>query len=245
MVRARAATATASAALALLVVGAPPAQSTTPVAPNELKCTIVGTEGSDILIGTSRADVVCGLGGDDQIWGLGGDDLLLGGPGDDSVHGGSGRDRLVGGPGVDRHDGGRGRDVVVRDREDFLTVVSARPTYVGLPAGSRVVYQSPGSVPSACLSQLGTIAVGTVPESGPAATFPVGLWQSRCAVAADWTVKVILPSGQIRQSTMTFTLLPPNRVSVACSASDLACAAESSHRSTAGIVIDVTVASAS
>ncbi len=245
MVRARAVGATASAALALVVLGATPAQSTTPDAPNEAKCTIVGTSGNDILIGTSRDDVICGLDGDDQIWGLGGDDTIHGGAGGDTVHGGSGRDRLIGGPGVDRLDGGRGRDVVVRDREDFLTVVSARPSYAGLPVGSRVVFQGPGSVPSACLSQLGTIAVGTVPESGPAATFPVGLWQSRCAVAADWNVKVILPSGQIRQSTMTFTLLPPNRVSVACSAPDLACAAESSVRSAGGILIDVTVAAGS
>jgi hypothetical protein len=245
MVRARAVWAAASVSLALLAVWAAPAHATMPVAPNELKCTIVGTSRNDILIGTSRNDVICGLDGDDEIWGLGGDDSLYGGAGGDTVHGGAGRDRLIGGSGVDRLDGGRGRDVVVRDREDFLTVVSARPSYAGLPVGSRVVFQGPGSVPSACLSQLGTIAVGTVPESGPAATFPVGLWQSRCAVTADWNVKVILPSGQIRQSTMTFTLLPPNRVSVACSVPDLACAAESSHRSAGGIVIDVTVAAGS
>ena len=82
-------------------------------------CTIVGTDGDDVLSGTVGADVICGLGGDDVIYGLGGDDVLVGGAGDDRLYGGDetlvgddGADRLFGGPGDDRLFGGAGDDVL-------------------------------------------------------------------------------------------------------------------------------------
>jgi predicted outer membrane repeat protein len=64
-------------------------------------CTIVGTDGPDILIGTRHDDVICGLGGDDLILGLGDNDLILGGPGNDVIIAGPGFDRIVGGDGID------------------------------------------------------------------------------------------------------------------------------------------------
>lgn len=73
-------------------------------------CTIVGSEGADILVGTEEPDRICGLGGDDVIRGRGGDDVLFGGAGDDTLRGGPGSDLLVGGPGHDVLDGGGGRD---------------------------------------------------------------------------------------------------------------------------------------
>lgn len=49
------------------------------------RCTIVGTDGNDVLVGSAKDDVVCGLEGDDIISGGAGDDVLDGGPGDDTV----------------------------------------------------------------------------------------------------------------------------------------------------------------
>ena len=73
-------------------------------------CTIVGTEGDDVLVGTSGPDVICGFGGDDVLRGRGGADVLKGGPGNDELRGGSGADRLFGGPGDDELRGQKGPD---------------------------------------------------------------------------------------------------------------------------------------
>jgi len=64
-------------------------------------CTIVGTEGNDLLFGTWDQDVICGLGGHDIIFALGDGDLVLGGPGHDLLFGNRGFDLLVGGEGLD------------------------------------------------------------------------------------------------------------------------------------------------
>ena len=85
-------------------------------------CTIVGTDGDDVLRGTPGADVICGLGGDDVIRGVGGDDVILGGDGADEISGGAGADIIWGGSGddslwgnsgVDRMFGGPGNDAAV------------------------------------------------------------------------------------------------------------------------------------
>ena len=68
--------------------------------PEAARCTIVGTDGDDLLTGTSGDDVICGLGGDDVLRGLAGADELVGG---------DGRDRAAGGPGRDRCDAERRR----------------------------------------------------------------------------------------------------------------------------------------
>ena len=83
-------------------------------------CTIVGTDGDDILRGTPGDDVICGLGGHDVISGLGGNDILIGGPGNDALYGGhpipvgagDGVNVLFGGPGHDTLVGGGGNDVL-------------------------------------------------------------------------------------------------------------------------------------
>lgn len=86
---------------------------------NGFTCTIVGTEGNDVLTGTEGDDVICGLGGDDIINGLGGNDVINGddgndiisaGPGADKLFGGDGSDALVGEDGSDYLDGGEGND---------------------------------------------------------------------------------------------------------------------------------------
>ena len=83
-------------------------------------CTVVGTDGDDLLWGTAGADVICGLGGNDVIYGLDGDDILVGGPGDDTLYGGDetrigdgdGNDALFGGAGDDILAGGNGADML-------------------------------------------------------------------------------------------------------------------------------------
>lgn len=73
-------------------------------------CSVLGSEGPDVLRGTSGADVFCGLEGNDVIKGRGGADTVFAGAGADRVFGGAGRDSLRGAKGRDVLDGGRGKD---------------------------------------------------------------------------------------------------------------------------------------
>ena len=67
-------------------------------------CSILGTDGDDVLTGTPMDDILCGFGGDDQLEGGDGSDVLFGGDGDDVLVGGEGGDCMVGGPGTDSAD---------------------------------------------------------------------------------------------------------------------------------------------
>ena len=100
------------------------------------ECTIVGTEGDDVLYGTPDRDIICGLGGNDFIWAGDGEDSIDGGPGDDRIGAGAGpdvvhagdgddvvwgagdMDVLQGGLGADRLWGGDGVDFLAAD--EFL-----------------------------------------------------------------------------------------------------------------------------
>lgn len=85
------------------------------------RCTIKGSNGTDVLVGTEDQDVICGRGGNDVVDGRGGDDVLYGDGGYDVLKGGSGSDRVMGsagndvlkgGAGLDQLFGGGGRDVL-------------------------------------------------------------------------------------------------------------------------------------
>jgi Ca2+-binding RTX toxin-like protein len=102
-----------------------------------VRCTIVGTQGPDVLRGTSRSDVICGLGGNDTILAGRGNDVVYGGPGADTINGGAGRDTLRGGAGNDtlqardgKRDvlaGGAGNDLARADRNlDQLSSIERR-----------------------------------------------------------------------------------------------------------------------
>lgn len=85
-----------------------------PVRPggHRARCTIVGTQGPDVLRGTNHRDVICGLGGNDRILARGGNDVVYAGPGNDVVLAGSGNDVVYGGLGRDALLGGTGHDVL-------------------------------------------------------------------------------------------------------------------------------------
>ena len=85
-----------------------------------VRCTVVGTEGDDLLEGTAADDVLCGLGGDDRLRGSGGDDVLDGGGGADDVRGGPGGDDLDGGEGPGVLDGEEDENYCVPDPADVL-----------------------------------------------------------------------------------------------------------------------------
>ena len=76
-------------------------------------CTIMGTDGNDLLIGTAGPDVICGYGGNDLIFGLDGDDTIYAGDGRDVVFAGDGDDTVEGGAGSDILFGGRGNDILI------------------------------------------------------------------------------------------------------------------------------------
>lgn len=113
-------------------MSSPPAgDDSTPAVPPSA-CTIVGTEGPDVLTGTDDDDIICGLGGDDQINAGRGNDIVYAGPGDDTVYGDRGRDILNGEGGNDYLDGGRSGDYVDGGPgDDTLLGGSSRDTIVG------------------------------------------------------------------------------------------------------------------
>lgn len=110
-----------------------PADDNTPDAePPSSACTILGTDGDDVITGTSGDDVICGLGGDDRIDAGRGNDIVFAGPGNDTVYGDRGRDILNGGSGSDYINGGRSNDYIDGGPDDdTLYGGSARDTIVG------------------------------------------------------------------------------------------------------------------
>ena len=104
------------------------------VQPEGPECTIVGTEGDDVLRGTSAADVICGLGGNDVLLSGSGNDILDGGSGNDILDGGSGNDILLGGSDNDILLGGSGNDILDGGSgNDILLGGSDNDTVVGGP----------------------------------------------------------------------------------------------------------------
>lgn len=75
-------------------------------------CTILGTDGDDILTGTSSDDIICGLGGNDTIDAKGGNDIIHAGPGDDTIYARVGDDFIYGGDGDDFILAHRGNDLI-------------------------------------------------------------------------------------------------------------------------------------
>ena len=79
----------------------------------DIRATIVGTKGSDVIQGTKKRDVIAGLAGNDIIYGMGANDRICGGPGHDRIYGGRGDDRLSGNRGNDSLFGEGGKDIIL------------------------------------------------------------------------------------------------------------------------------------
>ena len=110
-------------------------------------CTILGTEGDDVLYGDNEDNIICGLGGDDIIYGnngIGGDDVIYGGPGDDIIYGKNGDDVIYGGPGEDIIYGKNGDDVIYGGPgEDHILAGYGRDSVLG-GSGDDVIYGGQG-----------------------------------------------------------------------------------------------------
>lgn len=107
------------------------------------RCTVIGTDRSDVLTGTVHNDKICGLNGADEVFAQEGNDVILGGDGDDKLFGDEGRDKLygeagddvlVGGGGADFLDGGDGFDICRPGPGQSQQVVNCEK--VVLPDGS-------------------------------------------------------------------------------------------------------------
>jgi Ca2+-binding RTX toxin-like protein len=99
-------------ALGTVLLAPSSAQAAGGVRTEGVRCTIVGTQGNDVLRGTSKRDVICGRGGNDIVRGGGGGDRIDGGTGKDRIYGGAGRDRIAGGAGTDVLLGNAGPDLI-------------------------------------------------------------------------------------------------------------------------------------
>lgn len=80
--------------------------------------TLTGSDLKDTLFGNAGHDVIAGQGGDDLLRGGMGNDTLTGNRGHDVLHGDLGDDELSGGLGNDRLYGGLGRDLLKGDDGD-------------------------------------------------------------------------------------------------------------------------------
>ena len=76
----------------------------------DLKITIIGGDGNDIIWGGATAERIMGAWGDDIINGRGGRDTIYGNDGNDSIRGGGSSDLLDGGAGYDTLRGDAGND---------------------------------------------------------------------------------------------------------------------------------------
>jgi uncharacterized repeat protein (TIGR01451 family) len=109
-------------------------------------CTMVGTEGADLLVGTSGDDVICGLGANDDLRGMGGNDLVFAGTGNDTVTGGEGNDTLYGEAGNDHLFGEAGGDAVFGGSDgDLLLSGGLGADRVEGEAGSDIAFGDAGA----------------------------------------------------------------------------------------------------
>ena len=95
-------------------------------------CSILGTDGDDVLTGSPFDDILCGLGGNDRLEGGDGNDVLLGGEGEDELVGGAGDDCIVGGPGADRAEWGKWVPAGTIETDDGVLEFPAYPIGPGL-----------------------------------------------------------------------------------------------------------------
>jgi Ca2+-binding RTX toxin-like protein len=97
-----------------------------------LKLTLIGGAGNDILRGGDSSEVILGLGGRDQIYGGGGSDRVSAGGGRDYIDAGAGDDLVDGGLDNDTAYGLDGNDVLVGgEGQDYLEGAAGTDTLLG------------------------------------------------------------------------------------------------------------------
>ncbi len=164
-------------------------------------CTVIGTDGDDVLVGTEGPDVICAGAGSDIIDALGGDDVILAGPGndligagagDDEIYGAGGLDEIAAGPGADTTDGGAGPDIIdagandtiAPDPEDDVVGEVPPPNDVEPPVitvavpteGAVVALDELVAADFVCTDALSAVVAceGTVPAGSPIDTSTLG-----------------------------------------------------------------------
>jgi uncharacterized repeat protein (TIGR01451 family) len=106
----------------------------------DVRPTIVGTPGPDLLVGSLERNIIFAKGGEDVISGLDTRDLICAGRDDDLVRGGGGDDRVKGGAGNDRIRGQDGSDILRGNGgNDLLRGNSGNDTLVGGPGNDRCI----------------------------------------------------------------------------------------------------------
>ena len=126
-------------------------------------CTIVGTDGNDVIRGTPGNDTICAGPGNDVVYGGGGSDTIYGDAGNDVIYGSNGTvastsggglaggDELVGGPGNDTIygrggpddiEGGSGNDVLWAGPGDDLVYGDNIPGGVTATGNDRIYGQA-------------------------------------------------------------------------------------------------------
>ena len=104
----------------------------------DVRPTIIGTPGPDLIIGTPDRDVILAKGGNDLIAGRGSRDLICAGRGEDLVRSGGGDDRVKGGAGNDKIGGMAGSDILRGNSgNDRLRGNRGNDTLVGGPGKDR------------------------------------------------------------------------------------------------------------
>ena len=107
--------------------------------------TILGIWGGDTLSGGAGADRISGGEGRDYLDGQAGDDLLVGGEDDDTLYGLDGNDLLDGGQGIDYLDGGRGNDRLAGGAQGDVLVGGHGDDLILGGADNDVSYAGPGA----------------------------------------------------------------------------------------------------
>jgi Ca2+-binding RTX toxin-like protein len=97
--------------------------------PANIRVTLIGGAGEDVILGGAGDDVLIGGDGNDVLFAGEGDNVALGGAGDDVLRGGLGDDVLDGGTGQDILLGGGGQNILLNG-EVVFNLVQPQPDFL-------------------------------------------------------------------------------------------------------------------
>ena len=168
-------------------------------------CSILGTDGDDVLTGSPFDDIICGLGGNDRLEGGDGDDVLFGGEGDDVLAGGAGDDCMVGGPGDDEAENA---EEDAAPEVEHAADIEPGPSYSSISADG-MTFDSAGRCTGATSYSITSGVITPAPRSGVMKVAPRAIAPTGAAPAAPAALAVASPgSGGVRLG------LPDGRLAV-------------------------------